>query len=117
MNRTADQLRETYKQVTDEYFTWLQPQSRKLAQKWSGDLKSEQGVEGAIVEAWSANFLRTQVEEVRMAEDERTGGADFECSQFQNTFHVEATCLTISTVKKHYWCDDIMETGGAVGSL
>jgi len=67
--------------------------------------------ESAKAEAVTFSILRSNFNDVKLAEDIRTGGADFICSSNDVTFIVEVTCIeTESVVTQSGWKNKVPHT-------
>lgn len=67
--------------------------------------------ESAKAEAVTFSILRSNFNDVKLAEDIRTGGADFICSSNDVTFIVEVTCIeTESVVTQSSWKNKVPHT-------
>jgi hypothetical protein len=106
------------KEVIDSYKTFLEVKYPGHFQSFSHRVKDQK--ESAKAEAITFSFLRSNFEDVQVAEDISTGGADFLCKSNGSEFIVEVTCLEAESVAtQSEWKNEIPEnvSAGSFGMI
>ena len=106
------------KDVIDSYKTFLEVKYPGHFQSFRRRVKDQK--ESAKAEAITFSFLRSNFEDVQVAEDISTGGADFLCKSNGNEFIVEVTCLEAESVAAQSgWKNEVPEnvSAGSFGMI
>ena len=89
-------------EIIESYKTFLEVKYPKHYKSYCTRLKNKP--ESAKAEAVTFSILRSNFDEVKLAEDISTGGPDFCCSSNDVEFIVEVTCIeTESVVTQSDW--------------
>lgn len=98
--------------VIDSYKIFLEVKYPAHYQSYRNRLKSNS--ESAKAEAVTFSFLRSNFDDVKLAEDISTGGADFLCKSNGLEFIAEVTCLEAESVASHSgWKNEVPQNGSA----
>ncbi len=99
-------------EVIDSYKLFLEVKYQSHFQSYCNRLKSH--LESAKAEAVAFSFLRSNCDDVQVAEDRSTGGADFRCKSNGAEFISEVTCLEAESVAaQSRWKNEVPENGSA----
>ena len=99
-------------EVIDSYKLFLEVKYPSHFQSYCRRLKSQ--LESAKAEAVTFSFLRSNFDDVQVAEDISTGGADFLCKSNGAEFISEVTCLEAESVATQSgWKNEVPENGSA----
>lgn len=99
-------------QVIDSYKIFLEVKYPTHYQSYSNRLKSNS--ESAKSEAVTFSFLRFNFDDVKLAEDISTGGADFLCKSNKFELIAEVTCLEAESVAAQSgWKNEVPQNGSA----
>lgn len=99
-------------EVIESYKLFLEVKYPNHFQSYCHRLKSQ--TESAKAEAITFSFLRSNFDDVQVAEDISTGGADFLCKSNDAEFISEVTCLKAESVAAQSgWKNEVPENGSA----
>ena len=99
-------------EVIESYKIYLEVKYPAHFQSYCRRLKSQ--IESAKSEAVTFSFLRSNFDDVQVAEDISTGGADFLCKSNGAEFISEVTCLESESVATQSgWKNEIPANGSA----
>ena len=99
-------------EVIKSYKVFLEVKYPKHSQSYCTRLKNNP--ESAKAEAVTFSILRSSFDDVKLAEDISTGGADFFCSSNDVKFIIEVTCLEAESVATQSgWKNKVSPNGNA----
>jgi hypothetical protein len=99
-------------EVIDSYKLFLEVKYPTHHQSYCSRLKNNS--ESPKAEAVTFSFLRSKFDDVKVAEDISTGGADFLCKSIDVEFIAEVTCLEAESVAAQSgWKNEVPENGSA----